>query len=94
MNSGERAAFDAARNRDDQPLRHENLPPPAGRPRFTAAPVVFADPVKAPAALAFLRTADADGKARLQTASIEYKPTRGVGPSIWLVGVAHLGTKE
>ena len=62
---------------------------------FTAAPVVFADPVKAPAALAFLRSADADGKARaLQTASIEYKPTRGVGPSIWLVGVAHLGTKE
>ncbi len=44
---------------------------------------------------AFLRTADLPGKARgLQTATVEYRPARAQGPSVWLVGVAHLGTAE
>lgn len=62
---------------------------------FTVAPFVFAEPVKAPATLAFLRTADTDGKARaLQTGTVEFRPASGSGPSILLVGVAHLGTRE
>ena len=39
----------------------------------------------------------ADTKARLraiQTSSVEYRPTAGEGPSVWLVSVAHLGTPE
>lgn len=56
---------------------------------------VHAEPAAAPATLGFLRTTDAPDQARaLQTASVEYRPARGAGPSIWLVGVAHLGTRE
>ena len=62
---------------------------------LAAAPCVHAEPAAASATLSFLRTADAPEQSRaLQTASIEYRPTTGAGPSIWLVGVAHLGTRE
>ena len=44
---------------------------------------------------AFLRTADLAAGARgLQTSSTEYRPASGSGPSVWLIGVAHLGTAE
>lgn len=62
---------------------------------FAVAPHVFAEAATAPAKLGFLRSADAEGGMRaLQTATIEYRPTRGSGPNILLVGVAHLGTKD
>jgi hypothetical protein len=44
---------------------------------------------------AFLRPADLPNSTRgLQTASVEYRPASGTGPSVVLVGVAHLGTTE
>ncbi|MGB8170806.1 MAG: hypothetical protein WCF18_25095 [Chthoniobacteraceae bacterium] len=59
-----------------------------------AAPFVHAEPPPAKMA-AFLRTADLPGGARgLQTSSTEYRPASGTGPSVWLIGVAHLGTAE
>ena len=50
------------------------------------APALFAE---APP-LTFIRS-QADG---LQTLSQEYKTADGAGPSIWLIGVSHLGTPE
>ncbi len=62
---------------------------------FSAVSLVCAEPVKKTATLGFLRAADTEEKARaLQTATVEYRPTSGNGPSILLVGVAHLGAKE
>ncbi len=59
---------------------------------FTAP---FAPAETPPAKMAaFLRTADLPGGARgLQTSSTEYRPASGTGPSVWLIGVAHLGTE-
>jgi hypothetical protein len=58
------------------------------------APLVHAEPPPAKMA-AFLRTTDLTGGARgLQTSSTEYRPASGTGPSVWLIGVAHLGTAE
>lgn len=49
----------------------------------------------AASALSFIRTqSPPDGINSLQTLSAEYRPASGVGPSIWLIGVAHLGTPE
>ena len=59
-----------------------------------AATFAHAEPLPAKTA-AFLHTTDlADGARGLQTASVEYRPASGVGPSVWLIGVAHLGTTE
>lgn len=61
---------------------------------FAIAPL-RAEPPPSAKAVAFLRTADLPGGTRgLQTASTEYRPATGAGPSVWLVGVAHLGTTE
>jgi hypothetical protein len=58
-------------------------------------PWLRAEPPPAPTSLAFLRTTDlADETRGLQTVSTEYRPANGSGPSVWLVGVAHLGTAE
>ena len=47
------------------------------------------------AAPVFLRSAETDAKlSAIQTGTIEFRPVEGVGPSVWLVGVAHLGTPE
>ncbi|HEX8297203.1 MAG TPA: hypothetical protein VF593_12945 [Chthoniobacteraceae bacterium] len=58
----------------------------------------FAQPARAVAeseSLKFLRTTTLPDETRgLQTVSTEYRPANGAGPSVWLVGVAHLGTKE
>lgn len=57
--------------------------------------VAAAEPPKAPTQFAFLRTQDLTGPvAALQTLSAEYKPLDRTGPSIWLIGVAHLGTRD
>jgi hypothetical protein len=61
---------------------------------LVAAPLVNAEPPPAKMA-AFLRPADLpDGARGLQTSSTEYRPANGSGPSVWLVGAAHLGTPE
>ena len=61
---------------------------------LAATSLLHAEPPPANAA-AFLRTADVSAGARgLQTASTEYRPASGAGPSVWLIGVAHLGTAE
>lgn len=67
---------------------------------LATAPHLSAEPAAPPPAaastkLTFLQTVDgAEGSRALQTASVEYRPAKGLGPSIWLVGVAHLGTKS
>jgi hypothetical protein len=65
---------------------------------LAVAPVLRAEPTAPPAVGApatFLRAIDVPEKTRaLQTASVEYHPARGTGPTVWLVGVAHLGTAE
>jgi|GEM_PF-1803671 len=60
------------------------------------APFLHAEaPKTAASALTFIRTqSPPDGINSLQTLSAEYRPASGVGPSIWLIGVAHLGTPE
>lgn len=60
-----------------------------------AAPVLRAEAPPAPKAAAFIRTESAAPASRvLQTASTEFRPTKGAGPSVWLIGVAHIGTPE
>ncbi|HYR59097.1 MAG TPA: hypothetical protein VEO95_10720 [Chthoniobacteraceae bacterium] len=61
---------------------------------FAASPLLHAEPPTAKTA-AFLRTTDLPESARgLQTGSTEYRPASGSGASVWLIGVAHLGTAE
>src|SRR5258708_40097327 len=61
----------------------------------TTTAFIHAEPPAAASAAAFLRTADLPENARgLQTASAEYRPAGGAGPSVWLIGVAHLGTAD
>ena len=55
-------------------------------PILALLPALHAEPAK----MAFLRTQD-NG---LQTLSAEYKSPDGKGPSVWLIGVAHLGARE
>ena len=62
---------------------------------LTSTSLLHAEPPPAAKMAAFLRTADLKEGARgLQTSSTEYRPTSGSGPSVWLVGVSHLGTAE
>lgn len=57
------------------------------------APALFAE--APPTQLSFIRTQQLpDSKSTLQTLSAEYKPAGGAGPSVWLIGVAHLGTRD
>jgi hypothetical protein len=42
----------------------------------------------------FLRSAKVDGRLALQTRTVAYRPANGSGPTVLLVGVAHLGTPE
>lgn len=62
------------------------------------APLVLAPALLAEApktTLSFLRTQHTEGApSTLQTLSAEYRPASGAGPSVWLIGVAHLGTPE
>ena len=58
-------------------------------------PALFAEAPKTATTFDFIRTEQGkDGKNALQTLSAEYVPENGTGPHVWLVGVAHLGTKE
>lgn len=60
---------------------------------FLITPLVHAEPPPAKMA-AFLRPVDLPAGARgLQTSSTEYRPASGAGPSVWLIGVAHLGSE-
>ncbi|HEV7868426.1 MAG TPA: hypothetical protein VGO90_12145 [Chthoniobacteraceae bacterium] len=62
---------------------------------FVFAPALHAEAPAAAAAHAFLRAqAGKEGQHVLQTLSSEFRPAGGRGPSIWLVGVSHLGTEE
>lgn len=64
-------------------------------PLLALAPALFAEAPKKVEQLAFLQTAEqAESVTGLQTLSAEYRPASGTGPSIWLIGVAHLGTPE
>jgi len=65
-------------------------------PLLMLAPALLAETPPAPAAgqLAFLRCQDEEKVASMQTLSEEFKPADGRGPSIWLIGVAHIGTPE
>ena len=52
---------------------------------------VHAEPT--PQAAGFIRSAErADKTTAAETLSAEYRPASGVGPSVWLIGVAHIGT--
>lgn len=66
-------------------------------PFVALAPALFAEVPKpaAPPQLTFLRSQESPDKlSALQTLSAEYKPASGAGPTVWLIGVAHLGTKD
>jgi hypothetical protein len=64
-------------------------------PFLALVPALIAEEAKSPTALAFIRTqAMPEQISGLQTLSQQYVPANGVGPIIWLIGVAHLGTKE
>jgi hypothetical protein len=64
-------------------------------PLLALAPALLAEAPKTATQLSFLRGQETPGKlSSLQTLSAEYKPASGNGPSIWLIGVAHLGTAE
>ncbi|MEQ1860318.1 MAG: hypothetical protein ABMA13_10310 [Chthoniobacteraceae bacterium] len=57
-------------------------------------PALFAEAPKT-TQLNFLRTRELPGsQSVLETLSAEYKPAGGAGPSVWLIGVSHLGTPE
>jgi hypothetical protein len=66
-------------------------------PLLVLAPALLAEnpsPQQPSGQLAFLRSEDQEKLASLQTLSAEFKPADGRGPSIWLIGVAHIGTPE
>jgi hypothetical protein len=64
-------------------------------PLFALVPALFAEAPKTTPQLTFIRGQEGNGKpSALQTLSAEYKPASGKGPSVWLIGVAHLGTSE
>lgn len=64
-------------------------------PLLALAPALFAEAPKTTPQFTFIRGQETPAKvSSLQTLSAEYKPASGNGPSIWLVGVAHLGTAE
>jgi hypothetical protein len=56
---------------------------------------VFAEPLPAPKATAFVRSIEhADKTTACETLCAEYRPESGAGPAVWLIGVAHLGSAE
>jgi hypothetical protein len=63
-------------------------------PLLILVPALLAEPPQPSGQLAFLRSQDQEKVASLQTLSQEFKPSDGHGPSIWLIGVAHIGTPE
>jgi hypothetical protein len=64
-------------------------------PILALVPALVAEEAKTSTALGFIRTQPIQEQiSGLQTLSQEYVPANGVGPVIWLVGVAHLGTPE
>lgn len=65
-------------------------------PLLILAPAVLAETPASPAPgqLTFLRCQDQEKLASMQTLSEEFKSAGGHGPSIWLIGVAHIGTSE
>jgi hypothetical protein len=65
-------------------------------PLLTLAPALLAEtpPPVVAGQLTFLRCQDEGKVASLQTLSEELKSADGQGPSIWLIGVAHIGTPE
>ena len=63
-------------------------------PLLLLAPALLAETPQPSGQLAFLRSQDQEKVASLQTLSAEFKPADGRGPSIWLIGVAHIGTPE
>jgi hypothetical protein len=64
-------------------------------PLLALAPALFAEAPKTTPQLAFIRGQETPEKqSALQTLSAEFKPASGNGPSIWLIGVAHLGSSE
>ncbi|EDY19193.1 hypothetical protein CfE428DRAFT_3370 [Chthoniobacter flavus Ellin428] len=63
-------------------------------PLLVLAPALLAETPQSPNQLAFLRCQDQEKIASMETLSEEFKPGDGRGPSIWLVGVAHIGTPE
>jgi len=74
-----------------RPLR--SLAPLLAALAVLPAPFLHAEAPKTAPALSFIRTqSPPDGINSLQTLSAEYRPAAGTGPSIWLIGVAHLGT--
>jgi len=64
-------------------------------PLLALAPALLAEAPKTAPQFTFIRGQETPAKlSSLQTLSAEYKPASGNGPSIWLIGVAHLGTSE
>jgi hypothetical protein len=65
-------------------------------PLLALAPALLAEAPKTPTPqLTFIRGQETPEKqSALQTLSAEFKPAGGNGPSVWLIGVAHLGTAE
>ncbi len=60
---------------------------------FLLTSALFAEAPKT--TLSFIRTQELPpSSGALQTLSAEFKPAGGAGPSVWLIGVAHLGTPE
>jgi hypothetical protein len=59
------------------------------------APRLLAEAPPTAPALAFVRGQERENQISvLETLSAEYRPASGRGPSVWLVGVTHLGTRE
>jgi hypothetical protein len=64
-------------------------------PLLALAPALLAEAPKTTPQFTFIRGQETSAKlSSLQTLSAEYKPAGGDGPSVWLIGVAHLGTAE
>ncbi|MFM7051215.1 MAG: hypothetical protein ACKOYN_03650 [Planctomycetota bacterium] len=51
-------------------------------------------PAAAPAPTPYIRSSSKDGYTALEICSREYRRTDGTGPSVWLVGVVHIGDKR
>jgi hypothetical protein len=58
-------------------------------------PALFAEAAPVARELAFVRSQERENQVSvLETLSAEFRPANGSGPSVWLIGVAHLGTRE
>jgi hypothetical protein len=63
-------------------------------PLLALAPALLAETPSSSSQFTFIRGQQQEKLSSLQTLSEEFKPSNGQGPSIWLIGVAHLGTPE